>query len=763
MASAVRGVLVALLGVAMLGAGAATASAVIVHVPSGKTLSYQPLPGLRTFSPFDKLFNNLDYNGGPVMTSNTNYVIYWSPSGAAAYPPGYESGVNQYFEDLAHDSGGTQNVESVSAQYNDAAGDFASYNSHFGGAFIDTGPYPENGCTLAGIEICLTDEQLREELTRFVKAQGLQTDLAHEYFLLTPSGVEDCFEASGLECSAGAPEGVAAYCAYHGNVPLGAEGELIYSNDPYVTGNEGCDDNNHPNGTPSDGVIEGGLSHEHNESITDPEPNNAWTDIGGSGGENGDKCRTFEATEFGSPLGKAPNGAMYNQVINGHLYWYQQEWSNQSKQCLQRLTFSGAEPTATFTSTNGTGTKMTFDATGSTAPGGVTRYNWQFNDGPGNTLSTPVETSSPTVSHTFPKSGAYLVALTVFANDGTSIGSAGGIATGDEGPAGAFSVTTASPTAGQAVSFNGSASTDPDGSIASYSWNFGDGSPAGTGPAPSHTYAALGTYMATLTVEDISGQTATNSHPVVVGKGSQVITLISTAPASATVGGPAYQVAATASSGLPVAFSSGTASVCSVSGSTVSFIAAGTCTIDANQAGSADFAAAPQVQQSFSVATTPASAPAVIVTSTLTAKLTPTIAPNSNFSILGATFNPATGTITFPGSVGDPGTFSWLLTFQNGRFGVFGAIRATCKKGFVRLKGRCRPSKIVFARGSKTVANAGTVTFRVKPSTPALKALKNALKQKKGLPVTVKLTFQSSRGGSPVSHTQSLTVRLKKT
>src|ERR1019366_9335224 len=96
------------------------------------------------------------------------------------------------------------------------------------------------------------------------------------------------------------------YCAYHGNIPVG-EGEVIYSNDPYVTGNFGCDDPNHPNGKPSDGVLVGGLTHEHNESITDPVPNSAWTDIGGSGGEIGDKCRPFtEGTEFGEPLGLAP-------------------------------------------------------------------------------------------------------------------------------------------------------------------------------------------------------------------------------------------------------------------------------------------------------------------------------------------------------------------------------------------------------------------------------------------------------------------------
>jgi PKD domain/IPT/TIG domain len=414
-----RCALVLALAACLLAAGSASAPAVIVHLANGRTLSYQPLRGARTIAPFDQFFSNLDYNGGPVMASNTNYAFYWDPSGGAAYPSDYQPGINQYLTDLAHDSGGRQNVDSVSTQYNDATGAFANYESEFGGAIVDTDPYPANGCTRA--TICLTDEQIRTELAHYVIAHGLPHDLAHEYFLLTPPGVQSCFEAAGRECSAGST--APAYCAYHGNGQIG-ETELIYADDPYVTGNPGCDDGNHPNGSSSDGALEGGLSHEHNESITDPEPNNAWTDIGGSGGEIGDKC----SEDLGSPLGSAPNGASYNQVINEHLYWYQEEWSNQSNQCLQRLTFNGAEPTAMFTSQAGAGNEISFDASGSTAPGGVARYNWQFNDGPG--LSTPVESTAPTVSHTFAKAGIYLVALTVFAADGTSIGTGSAVVVG---------------------------------------------------------------------------------------------------------------------------------------------------------------------------------------------------------------------------------------------------------------------------------------------------------------------------------------------
>ena len=60
-------------------------------------------------------------------------------------------------------------------------------------------------------------------------------------------------------------------------------------------------------------------------------------------------------------------------------------------------------------------------------------------------------------------------------------------------------------------------------------------------------------------------------------------------------------VGATATSGLAVAFSSATPAVCSVSGTGVSFVSVGTCTVNANQAGSSNWNAAPLVQQSFQV------------------------------------------------------------------------------------------------------------------------------------------------------------------
>jgi PKD repeat protein len=68
----------------------------------------------------------------------------------------------------------------------------------------------------------------------------------------------------------------------------------------------------------------------------------------------------------------------------------------------------------------------------------------------------------------------------------------------------------------RSVTVNGGASSDPDGTIASYSWDFGDGSTA-TGAAPAaHTYAAAGTYPVTLTVTDDGGANNTTTKSVTV-------------------------------------------------------------------------------------------------------------------------------------------------------------------------------------------------------------------------------------------------------
>ncbi len=403
-------------------AGAANASALIVHV-NGETFGYEPVPGTGSRRAAERASGQpsasakegaakpaakkpIEYHGGPIMPSNTNYALYWDPSGAPEYPAGYETGLNRYFEDLAHDSGGDQNIDSVLTQYGDEAGEFANYNSHFGGALLDSDPYPADGCSAA--PICFTVEQLRSEITKYVEAHELPTDLEHEYFLLTPPGVESCLEAAGHSCSAGTEH--ASFCSFHSYISV-EKGVIIYANDPYVEGTN-CDyGEEHPNDNPSDATLGGSLVHEHAESLTDPEFT-AWYD--GKDEEIADRCRTFkEATEYGPSLGVAPDGAKYNQVIDGDLYYYQQVWSNVAGECVQR---SARPPTVTKVvpkSGPTTGkTSVTITGTNFTKPATV-----KF----GETAAAEARVNSPTsITAVSPAGSVGTINITVTTSTGTS-------------------------------------------------------------------------------------------------------------------------------------------------------------------------------------------------------------------------------------------------------------------------------------------------------------------------------------------------------
>ena len=74
---------------------------------------------------------------------------------------------------------------------------------------------------------------------------------------------------------------------------------------------------------------------------------------------------------------------------------------------------------------------------------------------------------------------------------------------------------------GPAVQFDATESSDPDGSVTKFAWDFGDGS-TGAGEVTGHTYAKPGNYLAKLTVADNlhSQVTSSTAIPVTVTKGA---------------------------------------------------------------------------------------------------------------------------------------------------------------------------------------------------------------------------------------------------
>jgi eukaryotic-like serine/threonine-protein kinase len=136
------------------------------------------------------------------------------------------------------------------------------------------------------------------------------------------------------------------------------------------------------------------------------------------------------------------------------------------------------------------------------------------------------------------------------------------------------------------------------------------GSAAATITADSSTQITVttppGTGTVTITVTTPAGisKITAGDHYAYTTRPEPAQSIFFAAPASGTAGGSAALSAAGGGSGNPVVFSVDASSgpgVCTVSGSTVTYTAAGNCVIDANQAGNASYADAPQVQRTITV------------------------------------------------------------------------------------------------------------------------------------------------------------------
>jgi PKD repeat protein len=97
-----------------------------------------------------------------------------------------------------------------------------------------------------------------------------------------------------------------------------------------------------------------------------------------------------------------------------------------------------------------------------------------------------------------------------------------GVVVSNQPPTAALAATPSTGAAPLTVSFYGSGSADPDGTIASYSWNFGDGGTS-TAANPGHTYATAGTYLATLTVTDNNNTSASAAVTIIVNPASSTV------------------------------------------------------------------------------------------------------------------------------------------------------------------------------------------------------------------------------------------------
>jgi len=292
--------------------GSASASTPTPSAPASNIGGVMP-PHNATHSAFGSGgAGNLSYHNGPVMQTNHVYTIYWVPSGYSV-SSAYKTTVDKFFTDVAAASGATSNVYGIDAQYYDTVGRIA-YSSAFNSStdsVMDGDALPASGCSDSYTSVCLTDAQIQAEIRTVINRNGWSTSPTNFFVMLTAQGIGSC---SGSSCA------FSQYCAYHGS-----SSGLYYANMPYAdTVPAACDTNEYPNKDAAADSEINVLSHEHNETITDQQLN-AWYDRRGY--ENGDKC----AWNFGAVSG--PAGAEYNQTINGHTYYLQQEWNNKISGC----------------------------------------------------------------------------------------------------------------------------------------------------------------------------------------------------------------------------------------------------------------------------------------------------------------------------------------------------------------------------------------------------------------------------------------------
>jgi cyclophilin family peptidyl-prolyl cis-trans isomerase len=167
-------------------------------------------------------------------------------------------------------------------------------------------------------------------------------------------------------------------------------------------------------------------------------------------------------------------------------------------------------PTATFvvenvTDANGDIQSLVrrFNASNSRDPDGpLTTFAWDFGDSNTGT--------GKTVEHTYERSGRFTIRLTVTDDRGATSSFSRNLVL-NVAPTSDFTFAV-SPSDPLTFDFDGTGSSDSDGPIASFSWNFGDNSPAATDPVVSHTYATPGDFTVTLTVTDQTGASDSSSQ-----------------------------------------------------------------------------------------------------------------------------------------------------------------------------------------------------------------------------------------------------------
>jgi hypothetical protein len=201
--------------------------------------------------------------GNPVVHQSNTWAIFWDPE-KAYYHGDWEHLIDTYLHDAAEASGSLESVFAVDAQYTDKSNVPAAYKQSFRGGAEDTTAYPKSGCVdpkpapekeresgRIPPTTCLTSEQVANQLESYIKAHNLPTGLSDIYYVLTPPGVTVCldggtatghcsdFAGGGLEHESESYDN--SFCSYHADInpsglSTGSASTILYGVIPWTAG-----------------------------------------------------------------------------------------------------------------------------------------------------------------------------------------------------------------------------------------------------------------------------------------------------------------------------------------------------------------------------------------------------------------------------------------------------------------------------------------------------------------------------------------------